>query len=183
MPPHRTVSFGQPTDFDQIWSIINKADPKENSYWAPPDIREALETGTFLFDRKSGGVLQFYPTKKPPLRVTVYNLFVPKESRGRGIGRDLMYTVRDRFPDRPLVVRCPEGIPSNEFYRRLGLQFQKRIPPGPRGKRYLNLYIWEPLVEAQEEVSQPSPSVGSFDPDIPSHVPTITSVKRFYGNP
>jgi hypothetical protein len=147
MPPsYKNVPLAGPGDFEEILSIINKADPLENSYWAPPDLRQGLIDGHILYDREWGGVLQFYPTKKPPFRVTVYNLFVPKKSRKQGSGRNLMITLSSMFPNLPIHVKCPVGIAANEFYLHLGLTFIETIPPGKGShrKRDLNFYIWEP---------------------------------------
>lgn len=130
-------------DYQAIYLANNKSNPKENSAWLPPMIREDIDRQFVLFDPETHGFIDFYPTKREPRHVTVYNIFVPKDRRGVGAGKRLMLKLRELYPDVPITLKCPVGIPSNEFYSHLGLRLEKVLPPEGRRLQSLNVWVWD----------------------------------------
>jgi hypothetical protein len=140
-----SVRLATMSDYEDILKVSNSSDPKENSAWFPTSIREDIANGFVLYDPPTRGVLDFYPTKTEPFRVTVYNLMIPRASRRQGAGTRLMVELSKRYPTRPIIVKCPYGIPANEFYKAIGLKYDETLEPKGRRKVPLNLYHWDPL--------------------------------------
>lgn len=138
------VRIAVPEDFEAIYRSNNKSNPKENSAWFPPSVREDISCGRVIFDPQSQGFCNFYPTSRGEVRVTIYNIFVPKEGRGQGAGKRMVNLLRSLYPDRPILAKCPAGIPANEFYKGQGWVLREVLPPEGRRKATLNLWVWEP---------------------------------------
>lgn len=114
--------------------------PTELGYVNPATLRESLDELEVI---PNIGFAHYHC--RLDKQCTIYSLAVTKENQRQGWGRLLFYRVLcaaiENKCDR-LVVKCPEDLPSNEFYSRLGFH-QKGIDPGK--KRRLN--IWEYKIE------------------------------------
>lgn len=77
-------------------------------------------------------------------QTTIYSLVVLPEFRGFGWGRLLFYKVLcaaiEAGSDR-IVLKCPQDLPANNFYKRLGFKKTKTIEP--QGKRKLNVWTYK----------------------------------------
>lgn len=139
-----TVRLGVPQDYESIRKSNNSTNALENSAYFPNAIREDLENGYLIFDDETHGFLAFYPTKKSdPPRVTIYNIYVPKSSRKKGSGFQMVEFLRELYPDRPILAKCPVDIESNKWYEHTGWKLKEVLPPEGRRKRALNLWVYE----------------------------------------
>ncbi len=100
---------------------------------------ESAETRKELEAIPGVGFVHFHHRKDG--QTTVYSLAVLKESQGQGWGRLLFYRVlcsAIEHGSNRIVLKCPEDLPSNGFYQRLGFT-HVRVEEGKR--RRLN--CWE----------------------------------------
>jgi hypothetical protein len=134
--------LGIPEDYPWVLDSSNKTNPKENSpFWAPA-IKEDLKNSKVIVDPDTRAYLSFYPVKSGQY-VSIYNLYVPRSERSKGAGRRMVELLRKIYPDRPIYVKCPVGIKANDFYAHLGFRFQEVLPPSGRRYTPLNFWVWD----------------------------------------
>lgn len=95
---------------------------------------EAVVTGFVRFNHRQRGT-----------ETAIYDLGVASSLQGRGIGRALVCAVAAQCRTRnraAIILRCPEGLPANEFYARVGFQ-RNGVEEGRRRR----LVVWRLLVE------------------------------------
>lgn len=108
-----------------------------------------------------GALLGNHCVRKP--QSTVYELAVSEEYRRQGIGSELVGRFAAESPHEKLVAKCPEELPSNEFYRSDGWELVDR----DEGKsRALN--VWE-------RQTNPTPDL------ITTGRPDLTAIAENYG--
>lgn len=76
----------------------------------------------------------------------LYDICVAQESQGQGVGRALVVALEReclRAGRSSIVLRCPDGLPANDFYARLGFQ-RCELEPGRRRQ----LLKWRLLVRS-----------------------------------
>ncbi|MCU0496202.1 MAG: GNAT family N-acetyltransferase [Anaerolineae bacterium] len=74
-------------------------------------------------------------------QTTLYHLAVSKETRLVGVGRELVFALRDeaRKHQKTLIrLKCPETLPANLFYAKIGF-VKVSVEPG----KSRPLWIWE----------------------------------------
>ena len=75
----------------------------------------------------------------------LYDICVDHGFQGQGIGRALISALIEeciKVPRLSIVLRCPEGLPSNDFYQHIGFR-QAGIEQGKRR----NLIVWRYKIE------------------------------------
>ena len=73
-------------------------------------------------------------------QTTLYSIVVEQNFRGRGIGKRLVRTLSQQARKRGqthILLRCPQELPANDFYRAYGFQCTL-VEPGK--KRALNVW-------------------------------------------
>jgi N-acetylglutamate synthase-like GNAT family acetyltransferase len=74
-------------------------------------------------------------------QTTLYSIVIEQNFRGYGIGKRLVRTLAKqarRKGQTHILLRCPEELPANEFYRACGFQCTS-VEPGK--KRALNIWV------------------------------------------
>lgn len=137
----------RPASLDDIDAIKAVADANRPSlgFVMRPALHEAQARGELLV-AADGGVVVGFVNYRTLTRVrlgwhTVYEVCVAEDARGRGCGRALL----DAVP-RPVRLKCPVDLPSNEFYRRCGLINVWTEQDRGDGKRDLNIWQTQPDV-------------------------------------
>jgi ribosomal protein S18 acetylase RimI-like enzyme len=104
---------------------------------------EAITRNRLLVAETSDGVIAGFLRFNHRLRGTetaLYDICVDRSLQRRGIGRALVSSLVSmcQEADRSaIVLRCPEELPANSFYKRLGFQ-ECDIEPGRRRR----LIVW-----------------------------------------
>ncbi|NLE46404.1 MAG: GNAT family N-acetyltransferase [Chloroflexi bacterium] len=132
-------------DLDTIKAIAD-AHRDELGFVIRRALQESIERGELSVaidgDRLAGFVEYRHRRDQ---QTTLYHIAVVEQWRQRGIGRLLVEAVRrDALANGKNVIRlkCPESLPANEFYTRLGWQ-KIAVESGKRRR----LVVWElPLV-------------------------------------
>lgn len=78
-------------------------------------------------------------------QTTLYHLVVVQNSRWHGVGRALVFALRDEARSRGkslIRLKCPESLPANQFYAKVGFA---KAATEPGKLRSLNL--WEMGIE------------------------------------
>lgn len=112
----------RPATPDDISAVKRIADGNKTAlgFVMRPALVEAQARGELLVAEEGGAVVGFVNyrtlTRVRPGWRTVYEICVCRDARGKGHGAALL----DAVP-RPVRLKCPVDLPSNEFYRRYGL--------------------------------------------------------------
>ena len=104
-----------------------------------PVLKEAQAKGWLLVAKVGHTVIGFvnYRLRKDK-NITIYEIVVDDSHRNSGIGRKLIETLKSKLhPDAYIRLKCPVGLPSNEFYACVGFE-HTAIEPGK--KRQLNVW-------------------------------------------
>lgn len=115
-------------DIDHIKAVAARYKP-ELGFILRPALVEAVGRGELLYH--PSGAFCHYHTRRDGV-TTIYEICVPAEARGQGLGRQLI----ERLP-RPVRLKCPVTNESNGFYRRLGFVLVETVPGK---KRELNIW-------------------------------------------
>jgi ribosomal protein S18 acetylase RimI-like enzyme len=108
-----------------------------------PVFVEAVERRRLLVAASSTGVVIGFVRFNHRMRGTetaLYDICVDNSLRRQGVGRALVAALVDecrRANRETVVLKCPEGLPANDFYDRLGFERQGMV----QGRRR-NLIIW-----------------------------------------
>ena len=89
------------------------------------------------------GFIQYH--HRQDTQTTLHNLLIKADYRGNGIGKRLMQALENEVMSQNkqiLSLKCPEELPANDFYARLGYQ-QVNIESGKQ--RRLN--IWQKTIK------------------------------------
>ncbi len=114
MDPSVTVA----TIDDVKWiAEVAKKNTKELGFLPNVVIAEAINRNGVHVHKPSWSFVIFRTRKDGVTTVSV--ICVPKFNRGQGAGRLLIESV-----PKPIQLKCPAFLPSNEFYRRLGFKHQ-----------------------------------------------------------
>lgn len=82
--------------------------------------------------------------RKRDLQTTLYSIAVHHEHRGKGIGKALVNKLIDSSKEMGrqfILLKCPEGLPSNDFYAHIGCV--KMGVQKPRKETNRSLNIWQ----------------------------------------
>lgn len=93
-------------------------------------IQQAIENEWMHFHEETGAFVLFRLKKNG--ETTLQYICVPWKHRGKGIGKLLVNSL-----PRPIVLKCPAFLASNEFYRGLGFI---RVKFEQKTKRPVNLW-------------------------------------------
>ena len=127
--------------------IIADANRDTIGFILRPALLEAMERKELIvvkaLNNKVMGFINYH--HRQDRQTTIYEICVKTSYRHRGIGRRLIRTVVNEAyslgKDR-IVLKCPEGLPANRFYSRLGFC---HVSTENGKKRRLN--VWEFRVE------------------------------------
>lgn len=124
------IDYATPEDIPLIKKAANKH-TEELGYIGGWDFLGVIEKKHMLVDRESGSFCHFH-VRKDGMTV-IYEILTTPAARGTGLGRQMV----DKLV-RPVRAKCPEGLPSNGFYQKLGFKLMV-VEEGK--KRKLN--VWE----------------------------------------
>lgn len=120
------------TDIDAIKQVA-KIYTKEIGFILRPALEDAVRREELLYDDTSHSFCHYH-TRKDGVTV-IYEICVPKESRGKGLARQMIEML---LP--PVQLKCPVDNESNDFYRHIGFSL---IDVEQGKKRRLN--VWQKL--------------------------------------
>ena len=95
------------------------------------DFKNVIEKKHMLVDRETGSFCHFHVRKDGT--TVIYEILTTPAARGTGLGRAMVGMLT-----RPIRAKCPEGLPSNGFYEKLGFT---KVAVEEGKKRRLN--VWE----------------------------------------
>jgi N-acetylglutamate synthase-like GNAT family acetyltransferase len=127
-------------DLDEIKALAD-AHKQELGFVLRPILARSIEQGELIVTENSSGLVGFvqYHHRRDE-QTTLHNIVIKPEYRDYGIGRQLIQALENeaRSNNKRLIsLKCPEGLPANNFYRQVGYQ-QVRIETG-KSRRLL---IW-----------------------------------------
>lgn len=101
-----------------------------------PVFTEAIQRGQLLVAVSSQEIVGFvrFNHRRRGVETALYDICVDTRTQRQGVGRSLMQALAEacRRSERiAIVLRCPENLPANNFYSRLGFQ-RIAIEPGRR---------------------------------------------------
>ncbi len=103
---------------DTAWiAAVAKRDAEALGFLPNVVIKQAIEAGFLKVHEESRSFI-LYRLRKDGV-TTIGTICVPLFSRGKGIGRMLIESL-----PRPIHLKCPAFLPSNEFYRAMGFKHQ-----------------------------------------------------------
>jgi ribosomal protein S18 acetylase RimI-like enzyme len=106
---------------------------RELGFILRPALEEAVRRGELLFDQGTGAFCHYHRRRDGV--TVIYEICVPPEARGRGIGRTMVDMLLC-----PVQCKCPEDNASNGFYEHIGFT---RVAVEPGKKRKLNVWRLE----------------------------------------
>jgi GNAT superfamily N-acetyltransferase len=124
------IDYATMEDIPLIKKAANKH-TEELGFIGGWDFKGVIEKQHMLVDRDSGSFCHFH-VRKDGMTV-IYEILTTPAARGTGLGRQMVNKLV-----RPVRAKCPEGLPSNGFYQKLGFELVK-VEEGK--KRKLN--VWE----------------------------------------
>lgn len=105
-------------------------------------LQKALDENRVLIvkneNNEIGGFLHYYLRKRDDI-ITVYELAVSTDLRGKGYGKQLIEALKEK--NKIIQLKCPVDNSSNGFYEHQGFQL---IEISKGRKRMLNLWRWFP---------------------------------------
>ncbi len=122
----------------QIAKMIASKLSKELGFITEGTLQKA-ERDCRLIVIEDKGFVHFHHRKDG--QTTIYEIGVTEESQRQGIGKQLICQVKQAARKRgqkTLFAKCPQGLPSNHFYKKIGFQ-PVRIEKGRKRK----LFCWE----------------------------------------
>lgn len=129
------VRVAEPGDISACKSI---ADTHRNAlgFIVVATFADAIHRNQLLVAERSGEVVGFvrYNHRQRGDETALYDIGVAHSAQRQGVGRLLVEALREscRLHERhAIVARCPENLPANAFYARLGFQ-RIQIEPGRR---------------------------------------------------
>lgn len=135
-------------DLDAIKAIAD-AHRDELGFVIRRALQESVERGELIVAVDGDHITGFVDYRhRRDQQTTLYHIAVLQHVRQRGVGRLLVEGVReDALANGKNVIRlkCPESLPANEFYARVGWQ-QVAVENG----KVRRLVVWELLLEADE---------------------------------
>lgn len=102
----------------QWLAAVAKRETEALGFLPNVQIKQAIELGFLKVHEESRSFVLFRLRKDGV--TTVGTICVPLFSRGKGIGRMLIGSL-----PKPIQLKCPAFLPSNEFYKALGFKFVK----------------------------------------------------------
>jgi len=135
-----TVCKAKPTDIDAIKQIAD-AHRRELGFVRRPALLESINRKEVFVAQNGEGLVGFMEFHhRRDSQTTLYNIVVSENHRRENIGRLLMQTLEvDAIKQNKSVIllKCPEELPANSFYKRLGYKLTN-VDPGK--SRRLNIW-------------------------------------------
>jgi ribosomal protein S18 acetylase RimI-like enzyme len=110
--------------------------------------QEAAERGKLLVaqasDQRITGLVRFNHRVRGS-ETAIYDICVDDQLQHQGIGRAMVSALASeciKVPRSAIVLRCPEGLPANDFYQHIGF-YQDGIQAGKRRR----LVVWRLPIE------------------------------------
>lgn len=128
-------------DLDTIKRLAD-AHRNELGFVMRPALERSIERRELLVASEDNGITGFVEYHhRRDRQTTLYHIAVKEELRNRGIGRMLLEALRDEalMEGKEIIrLKCPESLPANNFYARLGWQ-RTAIEEG----KSRSLAVWE----------------------------------------
>ena len=127
---------------------------KDIGFVLAPAIRASISEGALWVAKDGPEVVGFVRFHHRLDGVTkLYEVCVLENARGRGVGRLLIGAIREQAllaGQHAIVLKCPEDLPANEFYRQLGFE-DAGLEQGKRRR----LRIWRLRIAGGVEQEKP----------------------------
>jgi putative acetyltransferase len=124
----------RPAVADDLAAVKALADAERGAlgFVLRPALAEAIDRGEMLVVEQSGAVAGFVDYhQRRDRQVTLYHIVVAAERRGGGVGRALLQALRATAlatGATRIVLKCPVGLPANDFYRACGYTLRETEP-------------------------------------------------------
>lgn len=136
------VTKAEHSDIDSIKQIAD-LHRKELGFVRRPALVEAIARSEVLIAKQNGNIVGFVEYRhRRDEQTTLYNIAVPLEYRGLGIGRRLVQTLLTEAKERNkkyVSLKCPVDLTANQFYEVLGFHLYE-IESGKQ--RQLKIWRW-----------------------------------------
>jgi RimJ/RimL family protein N-acetyltransferase len=126
------------SDIPAIKKVADKH-TKEIGFIMRPAFEASCNQGELIFDEESISFCRFH--KRRDYITTIYEVCVPREFRGKGLGLNLLKeTVK--LVQGTIRLKCPVDNESNKFYKKIGMEL---VGVDPGKLRELNIWTktWE----------------------------------------
>jgi ribosomal protein S18 acetylase RimI-like enzyme len=113
------------SDLDEIKTLAD-AHKRELGFTLRPTLAESIARGEVFVAADDADLIGFvdYRHRKDE-QTTLYHLVVSPEWRQRGVGRGLIEALQTEATERGkdyILLKCPEDLPANAFYQKLGFE-------------------------------------------------------------
>lgn len=115
-----SVRLAETTDFDNIYALYNKESDLVGPVM-PLSIRERISERECVVAEEDGvfvGVCNYHLLKREE-KLTVYEIAVCREARGKGVAKTIINYLLDTYK-RPITAKCITGSPSEKFWSSIG---------------------------------------------------------------
>lgn len=128
-------------DLDLL-KVLADAHRRELGFVRRPTLQEAIYQDAIWVAQNNQGIVGFveYHHRKDH-QTTLYHIVVQPGHRRQGIGRQLIEALKNEAHTQGktlIQLKCPVGLPANEFYERLGFH-QIDVLPGKKRA----LVVWQ----------------------------------------
>lgn len=132
------IRYAIETDFDNIYKLSSK-NSNLLGFVHPMEIREGIKNNKIIISEENNnfqGFCLFNPLKKLPNLLTVQVICVESNVRGKGIGHQLLYFLKDKYK-RNIKATCVKDSDSEHFWSKVAEKYEEL----PGKKRPICRYI------------------------------------------
>ncbi|MCS6836815.1 MAG: GNAT family N-acetyltransferase [Anaerolineae bacterium] len=137
--PRYVVRPATPDDLDAVKALFD-AERQALGFVLRPSLAESIHRGEILVVRDEGLLGAVHYRHRRDRQTTLYHIAVLSSRRRAGLGATLVEALKRECQARQarfILLKCPQGLPANQFYAAQGFQLQAQ----EAGKRRL-LNVW-----------------------------------------
>jgi ribosomal protein S18 acetylase RimI-like enzyme len=124
-----TIRKAVQSDLDEIKNLAD-AHKYELGFILRPALVESITRDEIFVATNDAGLVGFVDYRhRRDIQTTLYHLVVASEWQRRGVGRRLIEALQIEAVERDkqyILLKCPEDLPANTFYSKLGFELVTR---------------------------------------------------------
>lgn len=151
MPFNIVVRLAEKQDIDQIKAIAD-ANRDALGFLPRPKIEDAVKAERIKVVTDNGQILGFviYRHRKTDQQTTLSDICIAESHRSRGAGKlliETLYKECQSFSRDFILLKCPEDLSANHFYRKMGFHHERTENGRARRLNVWRMNIIQPEAE------------------------------------